>query len=245
MTSTVPHNLIPTVPELKDLERLWKYGIFTDLNCHQIATIKTFNATQQTAVAECVYKRTYFDPNPATGVYGPTLVDYPLLADCPVICLGGGTGALTFPIAAGDECLVLFNDRDIDNWFAGAKGGPVATDRAHSFSDGIILVGLRSAANVIPTYSTNSIDLRNKAGTRKVSIYEDKITAELLPSQITLEINEAGKIKITNTTGEFVALLVKLLEDIQNATVATSLGPQNLQMPTFATDLTNFESFKG
>ena len=66
-----------------------------------------------------------------------------------MVFLGGAATALTFPIAKGDECLVLFNDRDMDNWFTGGGGGAVATPRLHSFADGIILVGLRSLGNVL------------------------------------------------------------------------------------------------
>lgn len=154
-------NQIPNEPELKDLLDLHKKDIMLSLSSHHIATIQSFNAVNQTASATINYKKTFFERNPVTKVYAPVLVDYPQLIDCPVVVLGGGESSLTFPIAAGDECLVLFNDRDMDNWFQGASGGAVATSRLHSFSDAIILVGVNSLQNSLVAYDTVRAVLSN------------------------------------------------------------------------------------
>lgn len=45
------------------------------------------------------------------------LVNMPLLLDCPVVFPHGGGCSLTFPIKAGDECLVVFASRGIDYWW--------------------------------------------------------------------------------------------------------------------------------
>lgn len=158
MSSNIPLQT-KAEPELIDLLNLFKTQLLTSFSAHHIGTVQSFDAAKQTATATINYKKTYFQK--VDGVYGPVLVDYPILLDCPVICLGGGAGALTFPIEEGDECLVLFNDRDIDNWFAGGTGGPVATPRLHSFSDGIILVGVRSLANVLTDYDPARAVLKN------------------------------------------------------------------------------------
>ena len=181
-------------------------------------------------------------PDPITGVYGPKLVDYPFLADCPVIALGGGNGALTFPITTGDDCLVFFNDRDIDSWFSGSSTSAPATLRLHSFSDGIILVGLRSLNNVLVNYSGSNVELRTKDGLTKISIAGDgsKITVKAGPL-MTFEVDATGKFKLTNAFGEFVATLTDLLTAIQGGTV---LGLPLVLPPNFATDLLILESFK-
>ncbi|CRL45415.1 hypothetical protein SGGMMB4_03116 [Sodalis glossinidius str. 'morsitans'] len=44
-------------------------------------------------------------------------VALPLLVDVPVIFPRGGGVTLTFPVAVGDECLVVFADRCIDFWW--------------------------------------------------------------------------------------------------------------------------------
>lgn len=118
-----------------------KREVMLSLNCHGIASVKSFDSERQTIVATMAYSKTYYRRN-EKGLYSPKTVAYPILMDCPMIVLGGGGGRVTFPVGAGDNCLILFNDRDLDNWFAGATSGPVATPRAHSFSDAIALVGL-------------------------------------------------------------------------------------------------------
>lgn len=157
-------NQVPIEPQLKDLLDLLRKNIMLSLAAHHIGTIQAFNPTNQSATVTINYKQTRFQLDKASGLYDPVLFDYPVLLDCPVIALGGGLGALTFPIAVGDECLVLFNDRDLDNWLAGGSGGAVATSRAHSFSDGIVLVGIRSLAKVLTSYDTVRAVLRNGTG---------------------------------------------------------------------------------
>src|SRR5690348_3603604 len=45
----------------------------------------------------------------------------PKLLDCPVLWQGGGGVTFTFPIAAGDECLIVVASRCIDDWWT--QGG--------------------------------------------------------------------------------------------------------------------------
>jgi hypothetical protein len=173
MDTQISLNQIPSEPTMKDLLDQLKRDIFLSLFCHHIGTVQSFNSVKQTATATINYKKTVFQLNRATGLYAPVLVDYPVLLDCPVIFLRGGTSALTCPVVKGDECLILFNDRDIDNWFQGSSTSPVATSRAHSFSDGLILVGIGSLAKLIENFDTDRISMRN--GTARVSATNDEL----------------------------------------------------------------------
>lgn len=228
-------------PSLMNLLNLFKKDLLLNFNCHHIGEVQSFDATKQTAQVTISYKQTYFPSNEKTNA--PRLVDYPVLADCPVICLSGGTGALTFPIAKGDPCVVLFNDRDIDNWFSGSTTSSPETGRLHSFSDGLVLVGVRNLAGLITEYDTDSVSLRK--GTTKVRVYDDKVLITFADSPNTFEFNNAGKLKITNATDEFVSALSKLFDDIKQAYTVTMLGNQPLVMPTYVADLAKFDSFKG
>lgn len=58
--------------------------------------------------------------------------NYPLLVDVPVVFPRGGGCTLTFPVKAGDECLVIFADRCIDS------GGRVAGYRSRSMTECMI-----------------------------------------------------------------------------------------------------------
>ncbi len=207
----ITQNLVPNEPELKDLLNQHAKSLGLSINCHHIGTVQSFDETVQTARVTINYKKTFFEPD-ATGNYQAVLRDYPLLIDCPVVTLAGGTGALTFPIASGDECLVLFNDRDLDNWFAGSSGSAVATPRLHSFSDAMVLVGVRSLANVIPLYSTSAVELRTLDGATKIAVQATKVVVTVATTGLVAEFDATGKFKITNATGEFVAALITFLQ---------------------------------
>lgn len=166
--SIVSKNLVPSDPSLIDLLKLHKEGIFLDLNCHAVGTIQSFDGPTQTASVSINYKKTFFNFDKTNFTFTSNLQNYPLIAECPVIFLGGGTTAFTSPVTQGDECLVVFNDRDLDNWFTGGTGAPNATARLHSYADAIALVGLRSMANVISNFDTTRAMMR--AGTTANSI---------------------------------------------------------------------------
>jgi len=239
--SNPQQNLLPNTLNLKDLLDLHKKDILLNLNSQHLAKVQTFNPVNQTATATINYKQTYSLPNPVTGVYADKLVDYPLLADCPVVFLGGGNGALTFPVKTGDDCIVLFNDRDIDNWFSGNSSTSPATPRLHSFSDGVILVGLRSLNGLIPAFDTDGIALRTKDGLTKIKIAEDgsKVTIEVGPA-LSFELDATGQVKITNPAGELIQTLFTLLSALP---VSTVLGLPVVPPPTYATDLAILGTF--
>lgn len=234
-------NLVPNEPHLKDLLDYFGKQLKLDFNCHHVGTIESFDETDQTAKVTINYVKTFLQIDDI-GDQVVRTSSYPVLVSCPVVCLGGGGGALTFPISAGDECLLLFNDRDIDNWFAGSSNSAPATGRLHAFTDAFALVGIRSMPNVLASYSTNSVVL--KYHDVKIELFSDKVLITLV-SGVTFEYNSSGKLKITNQTTEFVDILNTLFTDIQNGLVTTMLGPEPLQMPTFAADLAKFQSFKG
>lgn len=177
------------VPQLKDLLDLLKRDIMINFNCHAIAKIESFDAEKRTVKAKMLYCKTVYVKDKET------LVEYPLLLDVPVVILGGGNGRLTFPIAKGDECLILFNDRDIDNWMAGAKSGPVRTTRLHSFADAMALVGFLQ----VSSYDTTRVKLSN--GDTFVGISDSKIKiANNLTSLNECLADLIDKIKAISTT---------------------------------------------
>ena len=141
-------------PNLSDLLNAWQKNIFIRLNCHALGTIEAFDASNQTASVSINYLKSY---ETDTGV---ETRPYPLLLDVPIIVVNGGGASLTFPIAPGDTCLVLFNDRDIDNWFASGQTVALKSNRAHALADGIALVGLNSLKTSIEDYDENRAVLR-------------------------------------------------------------------------------------
>jgi hypothetical protein len=116
--------------------------IKTSINCISIGVIKTFYPDNQTADITLNYKR--------VNLYGSTApIDYQLLVNCPVMVLNGGGGYISFPIASGDSCLVLFCDREIDTWFTNGGVNAPQSARVHDLNDGIAIVGINNALNSI------------------------------------------------------------------------------------------------
>lgn len=217
--SKLPFNISASEPELKDVLDLFKRDIFLSLNCHQVGVVQAFDRVKQTVTAQIPYKKTFYERNPVDGTYAPVLVDYPLLVDCPVVALGGGGFSLTLPITPGDECLVFFNDRDLDNWLQGQTGQGVATARAHNFADGMILVGLRSNPNVVTNWSGTGAELRNKAGTVKVAVNPADVT--VTSGTVSLKLDLAtSKVTLTNGVTSLGAVLSSLVSALNTMAAA-------------------------
>ena len=138
-------------PGLYDLLQLLKQDVLKTLNCAKVGMIQSFDSAKKTAVVQIAFK--IVRPN-------GTLQSYPVLVDCPIYTPQGGGAALTFPITAGDECLVLFSDSNLDAWyFSGGQAAPY-DNRVHDLSDAIVLVGLNSLAGVVVSYLTNEVALQ-------------------------------------------------------------------------------------
>lgn len=156
----LPFSLMQNPPEEGDALSSLRKEIFMALNSHHVGVIRSFDAATQTASIDIVYKRAAFTQE-SIGVITQELIPYPTLNDVPVMFLGGGPVSLEFPVDVGDECILLFIDRDIDNWYVnGDIGNGCDTLRMHSISDAIALVGLRNATKALPDFTQNRARMR-------------------------------------------------------------------------------------
>lgn len=131
MSDLNPSQKLP--PDLRVFSEDLKNEIFATLNCVQVGKIEKVTPGEQTVEISLQIKRLAVDG---------TSTAYPVLVDCPYFVLQGGGAYIDMPIAAGDYCLVLFCDRNIDTWWSTANVADPATPRKHSLSDGFALVGL-------------------------------------------------------------------------------------------------------
>lgn len=165
----------PLEPRLIDTLLELKRQILLEFNCAHLTTIQEFNSAKKTCKATVNYKKTFFVRNPS-GEYVPELIEYPALVDVPVWGPRGGGAQLDMPIAEGDQALILFNDRDINNWVAGKLNGDLASNRLHSFSDGIAFVGLQMPGDIDADFDATRASLR--FGHTRVGVNADKVLIE-------------------------------------------------------------------
>ena len=190
----------PSNLDLSDVLDLFRKDLMLNFNCHHLGTIQSYDVTKQTCQITIDYKK---EVNVKVGTnqdYQPLLVDYPLLIDCPAIVLGGGNGSLRLPIKKGDRAIVLFNDRDIDNWYEGSTNKSPRSARLHSISDGFALVGIRPQGQFLTAYEADRVELVN--GQAKISLGEQKIKLENQVQSLKLILEELCDVIINlGTTG--------------------------------------------
>lgn len=157
-------------PKLYDVLNALRTQILINLNCVKIGQITAFYPASHTADVQILFQRVLTDG---------TISSYPKLLNCPVFTLQGGGSSLQFPISIGDQCIVLFSDRNIDSWYLNGNQQPPIDGRLHDLSDGIVLVGLNSkASTAIAPLSTTETRIILKDGTTKVGLQSGKITVQ-------------------------------------------------------------------
>lgn len=166
-------------PDLDDLLAENREAVFSNLNCVQIGQIQKVNDDQTVEVEIQFFRRL---PNDQTA-------KYPLLVDCPYFVLNGGGSYIDMPIEKGDYCLILFNDRNIDEWWDTANISAPADTRKHDISDGIALVGINPKPKAL----------------------------ELDGNAVRILVKSGIKISIGNGTDELLSLFDDLLTELQKS----------------------------
>lgn len=125
--------------------------------------VQSFDAGKKTCVVQPAIQAQVQD---AAG--NVSWVTLPLLLDCPVQFPGGGGVTLTFPLALGDECLVVFSSRCIDAWWQSGGIQAQAELRMHDLSDGFCIPGISSLPAVPANISASRAELRAVDGQQRV-----------------------------------------------------------------------------
>jgi enamine deaminase RidA (YjgF/YER057c/UK114 family) len=123
------------------------------------AIIESFDADRLTCTAQPAIKAMVRAKDGSTS-----WVALPLLVDVPVCFPRGGGCTLTFPIAAGDEALIVFSSRCIDSWWQSGGVQVQAELRMHDLSDGFAIPGPFSQATKISGFSATTTQLRSNDG---------------------------------------------------------------------------------
>lgn len=188
-----------------DTLQMFKKGIFAGLRVSLPGHVAAVNADGTVDVTVDVMQNVA-----QQGLANGLDFKYPTLLACPTITVQGGGVGSVFPTAVGDECLVIFSDRCIDNWVKTGQATPLPSFRMHDINDGFVLVGLNSMApaSVLQTpllpFEGGICQTKNPAGAKVV-------------------VNSAtGKVSIKNGTKNLATILGTLVTTVTalNTTLA-------------------------
>lgn len=111
-------------------------------------------------------------------------MNLPILVNVPIIFPSCSIGSIKMLLKQGDECLVLFSDLSIDNFWKYANVQNPIEVRRHDLSDGIAIPCVLSQPN---TKQFNGTGIEITSGVSKISITNNGITFSDQNGTITLE----------------------------------------------------------
>jgi hypothetical protein len=132
--------------------------------------IQEFNPATQTVTVQVAIREKIIDDQLELN-----WVELPLLLDVPIVFPRAGGFALTMPIIAGDECLIVFADMCIDAWFSSGGIANQIEKRRHDLSDAFAIIGPWSQPKKLNGYSTTSAQLRTDDGTTYINLKPGEI----------------------------------------------------------------------
>jgi len=180
-------------------------GIWTALP----AQVLSFNPVVRTAELQVTVQAQVLSPQGTMS-----WVSLPPLVDCPVVYPGGKDLYLTFPLVPGDEVLVLFASRCIDNWWQQGGVQTQAEFRMHSLSDGFCLPGPRSVpvASAAAPVAMDALEIRNKEGTTKIRLLDNGDIKLMTPGA--LEAEAANISAVASVQAEITAPIINLTGNV-------------------------------
>lgn len=123
--------------------------------------IRSFDVKTQTATVQPAIRRIFSEKGS---------VDLPQLLDVPVYFPAGGGFAVTFPVSKNDECVLVFSQRAIDNWFENGGVQEPSELRTHDLSDALAFVGFSSKPRKIQDVAEDAIEIRSRDGSTRLSL---------------------------------------------------------------------------
>lgn len=204
--------------DLSEISQLLKDSVMSNLNCHNIGRIIEFDSATQTCTVELMQIKQFNDqafiPAPITQV--------------PLIIYGSDNSYITLPNPVGSICLLLFLDRNIDNFLETGEQYMPETSRMHDFTDAVALTTFKTLANPIEKYDDNAITMYYKTIINDV-LYEaviknagNAINLKMTNGNNYSQINIASKIKIENNNQSLYTLIGNLITAINNITISNN-----------------------
>ncbi len=172
--------------ELAETLRTLQSSVSSQLRVSMPGIVQSFDADSVTCDIQIGIK----------GESGGESTNLSVLTNVPVVFQRGGGVTMTFPIKAGDECLLVFGDRCIDFWLQSGDIQETVDEREHDLSDAFAIIGPQSQAKKISGISTSAAQFRSDDG----STY-----FEINPTTKKIKIVAPGGLDIVTPKAEFSA----------------------------------------
>lgn len=172
--------------ELAETLRTSQSSVSSQLRVAMPGIVQSFNADAVTCDIQVGIK----------GESGGESTNLSVLTNVPVVFPRGGGVTMTFPIKAGDECLLIFGDRCIDFWHQSGDIQETVDEREHDLSDAFAIIGPQSQAKKISGISTSTAQFRSDDG----STY-----FEINPTTKKIKIVAPGGLDVVTPKAEFSA----------------------------------------
>ena len=218
--------------DINDMMLISQDAIMSRLNCHNIGKIIEYDSTTQTCTVQLMqlkqFANSYIEPVPITNV--------------PLIIYGAGNAFITLPDPVGSTCLLMFLDRNSDNFMQTGEMYTPETTRTHDFTDCIAITTFSTLNNPIQNYNNDAI-----------SIIYNKIIEEVAYSSIIKNYADSILLKTINETAETYAQ-IEITDKINIKNSATDLLTvfnglidiiKTTAPPTVRTELENYKAVIG
>ena len=236
-------------PDDGDVIRTIVDSVIMDLNVCLPAKVVSYDSSKQYASVKIQLYQ---------GLGDGTLKEYPVIPNVPVKWprAAGGKAFIHLPLAAGDDVILVFSQRSLDNWKSQGGMSDPADPRKHHLTDAYALVGGSALPDAFVPKAPDSIELVN--GSTNVVVHPDG-TFEAKNDGLDFKLHPGGQIEATNQTGELLDILDQITTETQTGfqtlstdTVNTIFGPTPLNgfaeytmiANQLQTLLTKLESFK-
>lgn len=150
-----------TEPTLADLLAEVLQSFREEIHVAIPGKIVSYDATKQTADVQPEIKRTLRKRDGST-----TTEDLPILPGVPVGALRAGSFFIHVPVTAGDHVLVVFCERDINEWRRLGSNVDPGDARTHSLSGAVAIPMLEDATNPITGLAGSGIEIGSLSGLR-------------------------------------------------------------------------------
>lgn len=126
-----------------------------------------------------------------------SVAELPPILGVPVVINGGGGGQLSFPLAVGDDVLIVFSQRGLDNWKKGVPESSTTPQNRRSFSlmDAIAIPSLHlkpDPDHVVLKFAGSTVILYNNGNVLVSAAGDADVSA-----QGNIGLNALGNVNIT------------------------------------------------